>query len=407
MTEPHAKSITYRQRVKSSPNNPGRGGPGHGCMTVLALPSGVPVVELLTRISKDEEQLGGFLMVASALWEGRNRHARTIRLPKAISLRFVTLRGGNPVTEVCKALGCELLEKGTNYNGRITNVWSYPPGYDGNTVEVSVWLRRHQARRWKARAVIMQACQEKAQPTVRAVRAVLRRISESEDFKQQADGLTARGEIQAVAAWRNNPMKLTVTREGDILTAVARLPKRLRQSLLLDGRPVVELDIKSAHAVLLGGFYHVGTTHAAEMEERSRFVLEANAGFPSLYGEKKQHKTKFLAALNQSERIARHASVGFRELEARFPILARRLAQIRQNRAGAVGAILRSKLSCIMNGVINQYHATGVPCLPITDSILLPADCDAEACARRISEAVAAFTSITPIICNSMKGMQK
>ena len=329
-----------------------------------------------------------------------------MRLPKKMAFRFISDRGcgrgSNPVSLVCRALHCEALEAGQNINGKTTNIWSYPPQADGGTVKIPVLLMPSQLKRWNARHSILQACQEVSKPVVTILRDALSRTTESERFKKLACALTAKGEIAVVAAWRKNPTKITVTKDGDILHPVARLPSHLRHALLIDGLPVVELDVKSAHAVLLGMFYHdeSGLDWTAE---RVRYFAEAKAGFTALYGDQKEHKIDFLSALNQRVAAARHASHGYAELERLFPLLAAKLAWIRKERPKALGSILRSKLASIMSAAVLANHEAGIMSLPVTDSVLvaLPGDDDettVRECSRRISEPLASLTGIAPMI---------
>ena len=337
------------------------------------------------------------MMILAVMWKGRNRDARTMRLPKLAGCRFLTLRGRNPVSIVCCALGCDLLAKGTNINGKQTNVWSYPAKANGNSKSVEVQLSPTQFKRWDSQREILLQCQEVANPATKIVREVLSRTSESDSFKSIAAQLSARGEIATVKAWRKSPQKVTLTKDGDILPVIARLPQRLRQALLIDGRPVVEWDIKSAHAVLLAMFY-LGRTDHKWMEERSRFIVEANAGFPALYGDEKQHKIKFLAALNQSALVATHASHGYRELKRLFPLLQGWLAQMSEHKPKGIGSRLRSTLASIMRGAVLANYEAGVPCLPVTDALVVPADADHEAVAQRIREPIRELTGITPLL---------
>lgn len=422
------KTTTYILASKPPPRTSGRGGDGGlvgvedsksilqpigkrrrlRCVRVdLALPDGVDVIGILSPLSKSDEQLAGMLMVFCVLWQGRNKQARTIRLSKKHALRFISDscigRGRNPVTVVCEALGCRLLEAGSNLHGKITNIWSYPPGADGGTIKKTALLTESQAKRWLARGKILRECQEASKPAVGVVREVLARTTESERFKELVTALTAKGEIQAVANWRKRPQNVRVTRDGDVLHPVARLPAALRRELLIDGLPVVELDVGSAHAVLLGMFY-MNETGQDWIEERSRFIAEAHAGFPALYGDKKQHKRGFLSALNQSPAAARHASHGYAELERHFPLLGVKLAWKRIERPKELGAILRSRLAEIMGEAVLENYRTGVPSIPVVDSVLVPTFCDVLECVRRLSLPLAQLSGIVPVVCASDGG---
>ena len=77
------------------------------------------------------------------------------------------------------------------------------------------------------------------------------------------------------------------------------------------------------------GMFYDGEVGPEWDAERSQFLAEARAGFVSIYGENKQHKVKFLSALNQRAVVSRNASHGYREFERMFPLLAEKSASVR------------------------------------------------------------------------------
>ena len=295
-----------------------------------------------------------------------------MRLTKAMGLRFVRAlgEGVNPVTFVCESWGCTLLSRGSSINGNKTNLWSYPSWADGRTVRLPVALTPYQRKRWQNRRAILVHCANKANPAAALVRETLALTKESVEFKRRASALRASGQIQTVRAYRKDPSKVNITRDGDIQSVVSRLPEELRSLLLIGGCAVAEFDIKSAHAVLLGMFYdgELGEEWAAE---RGRFVAEAVAGFPSLYGPSKEHKISFLSALNQSPTAARHASHGYREFERLLPLLAAKAARIRWRNPKALGSILRNRLAIIMRELVKENHADGIRSIPVVDSVVV------------------------------------
>lgn len=323
------------------------------------------------------ERMNGALLVAGVLWEGRNKEARTMRLTKKMALHFVRAlgKGINPVTLVCKSWGCKLLAKGSNINGNKTNIWSYPPWANGQTVRLPVSLTPYQVKRWKNRQNILIECADKAHPASAAVRKTLALTTESDAFKVAAAALTEPGKRVTVQSFRRSPTKITNTGDGDILSPVARLPEALRALLLIDGRSVAEFDIKSAHAVMLGIFYE-GETEDEWVAERERFIAEGVAGFTAIYGHNKEHKKGYLAGLNQSATVARHASHGYREFERLFPLLAGKVAQIRWRNPKALGSILRHRLAIILRELVVENHADGIRSIPVTDSavVAMPGD---------------------------------
>ena len=323
------------------------------------------------------EILNGALLVACLLWEGRNTKERTMRLPKAMGLRFTRACGVgvNPVSFVCNAWGCKLLFKGKNLQGNQTNVWSYPDWADGRTVKLPVALTPYQRERWRNRNSILIGCSNKANPAAALVRETLALTTEGCEFANAALELTKKGEVTSVRCFRATPTKVNVTRDGDIQSVVSRLPERLRSKLQIAGQGVAEFDIKSAHAVLMGMLYdgEAGSEWAAE---RSRFLAEAKLGFVTIYGDHRQHKKAFLSALNQSPTKGRHASSGYREFERLFPLLAEKSARVRWKNTEALGSLLRSKLAVILRDLVKANHADGIRCLPVVDSavVAMPGD---------------------------------
>ena len=173
-----------------------------------------------------------------------------------------------------------------------------PPWSDGSSERVTLRLTRRQAEQWRLREDILRECSRKANPHAAIVSETLSLTEPGPNFQAAQLGLTRSGELEAVRKYERNSGKLNVTREGDVQSNVSRLPSVMRKALLIGGRSVVEFDVTSAHAVLLGVFYD-GETGDQWYSERSRFMEQAERGFASIYGVGKVWKRGFLAALNQ------------------------------------------------------------------------------------------------------------
>jgi len=182
--------------------------------------------------------------------------------------------------------------------------------------------------------------------------------------------LTDFGEIAAVGNYVKHREKLNLTRDGDVQSNVSRMPDIVRETLQINGLPVAEYDIQSAHAVLLGKFYE-GETGKDWQAEKARFCEEVKLGFPSIYGQGKAWKIKFLSALNQSTRVARHSSEGYRELERLFPLLAGKLARMKRRDKKAVGRLLRCKLAEIIQNALTENEEDGIRSIPVVDSMVV------------------------------------
>jgi len=323
------------------------------------------------------ERLNGLLMVASIVWSGRNKEKKTMRLPKDHSLRFIRSLGKsfNPATFVCRAWGCDILVKGASVNGKQTNLWAYPEWAEGKSQSFPVFLSPYQAKRWANRKAILLDGSNKANPVLAKLRETLALTKEGKGFSEVADGLTKVGEIDAVKNYRNRPGHANLTRDGEYGSSAGRLPEILRKELTIGGERVVELDVKSAHAVLMGMFYE-GEPGEAWAAERVCFTAEAELGFPTVYGENKQHKYDFLSALNQRDDVGWHASEGYRKFAELFPLLTSKSVRIRCKNPKQLGSILRSKLAAILRDLVEANDRDGIRAIPVHDSAVVatPAD---------------------------------
>lgn len=295
-----------------------------------------------------------------------------MRLVRPVARHFVDRVGScaNAASFVAAVWGCKQATRGNNMNGKIANTWFVPAWCNGASEKVAVRLTPHQLERWNRRHEILRECLDKANPHAAIVRATLKVTQPGPAFDNTAQELTAQGEQDAVKHYRKRPHALNLTRDGDVQSNVSRLPAVMREALQIDGLPVSEYDIKSAHAVLLGMFYD-GETGKRWAAEKLRFDEEAQRGFPSIYGEGKRWKIDFLSALNQRTRIARHASEGFREFERLFPLLARKCARLKSRNSKIVGRQLRCTLAKIMERLLIENDADGIRSLPVVDSAIV------------------------------------
>jgi hypothetical protein len=320
-------------------------------------------------------KLAGLGMVASLLWSSKKRDKHgvfTMRLVKAAALHFVdrVCEKSNPATFVAKLWDCELITRGCNINGKVTNIWGMPPWWEGGIEKITIHLTPRQFRCWNRRYEILRQCLDDDNPHTRIVRDTLSVTKPGPSFDAAFQKLTVLGEKAAVCNYVKHREKLNLTRDGDVQSNVSRMPELVRETLQINGLPVAEFDIQSAHAVLLGKFYE-GETGNDWMAENARFCEEVKLGFPSIYGEKKAWKIKFLSALNQSTRVARHSSEGYRELERLFPLLARKLARMKRGDKKAVGRLLRCKLAEIIQNALIENDKDGIPSIPVVDSMVV------------------------------------
>lgn len=354
----------------------------------------------------------GLSLVAALLWSSRRtvKGGRVVlRLVKAAALRFVDLAAGpvNPASLVARAWGCEAATRGNNINGKVANTWFVPGWCDGSSEKVAVRLTPHQLLRWDRRRDILRECLDAANPHAAIVRKTLMVTTPGPAFDETARRLTKDGERQAARNYRKNPQRLNLTRDGDVQSNVSRLPDVMREVLQIDGHPVAEFDVKSAHAVLLGMFYG-GESGEEWANEKDRFADEAQRGFLSIYGADKEWKVGFLSALNQRTRVAHHASEGYREFARLFPLLAGKVARLKASNKNTVGRRLRCELAKIIGRLLIENDADGIRTIPVVDSAVVAMPDDAFARHRaefrtawRLAVPMGEVAGVTPIIVGS------
>ena len=320
-------------------------------------------------------KLAGFTMIAALLWSSQRRdadHNVIMRLVNKAARKFVKGVSGisNPATFVAKAWGCEPATRGCNINGKVANTWHLPPWWKGGDEKITLRLTPGQLERWNRQNEILRECMDEANPHAAIVRKTLALTKPGPSFDATAQTLKEEGQRDAVKDYLTHPGKVNVTRDVDVQSNVSRLPEVMRAELQIDGLPVAEFDVKSAHAVLLGMFYE-SETGADWQAEKKCFDEEVLLGFQSIYGEDKAWKVDFLAALNQSTRVACHASEGYRELKRLFPLLFAKLARLKATNRKTVGRRLRVTLAEIVKNMLIENDADGIRSIPVIDSAVV------------------------------------
>ena len=325
-------------------------------------------------------QQAGIIMVAALLWESRKARGKDghilMQLVKAASRRFLDkLPDGktNAATFVAEAWECAQESKGCNFNGKKANRWFLPKWSSRESEKATIALSASQIRRWDQRKTILQNCSDQSTPAAKPVREALKAVTLTPQFYSAGKRLPKAGQRDAAEKYLNAPHQYSITRNGDILSNFSRLPEELRGLVTLASLPAVELDIQSAHPHLLGQFY-ADETSPEWRSEFDWFKAESVRGFPSFYGEgeeRKKGKRQFLAALNQSDRVAGHSSEGYKCLENDFPLLAGKIRQMKAGAFKALGDFLRSTLAGIMAKAVLANSADGVLTIPVTDSIVV------------------------------------
>ncbi len=179
--------------------------------------------------------------------------------------------------------------------------------------------------------------------------------------------------------------KMRVTRSRGIYISHpgSSLPRRARERLLFDGEcPVSRLDISSAHPLMT---CWLANDMIVELESRGqasgKIVPELNSlraflSEPDFYGRllpgenKKVAKKAFLRALNGSDGPA--ANRAFGRFRSRFPSIGILLANRQRKNPTAFSDELQGRVTEIILFVIEKCRNEGIPCVPVTDELIVP-----------------------------------
>lgn len=165
------------------------------------------------------------------------------------------------------------------------------------------------------------------------------------------------------------------------------LPKSARRRLVYDGGdPATRLDISSAHPVVLPWLLEDTVRSAfkegklserkldarlAEIEELRRKLSGSEFYSGYLAGERrKKSKKGFLRSLNGAEDP--DAIQVARELRSSFPLLAALIRNRRSKGKREFSDELQGRVTTIILEVIEKCMETGIPCIPVTDELIIP-----------------------------------
>ena len=371
----------------------------------VSLPAGG--YEKISSFCSTPIQTAGFCMIASLMYSSKYNAPKTGRsimyLVKDAARQFVSPKK-NPATTLAKDIwGCEQAVWGCNRGRKTCNRWFAPPWFNGRTQKHKIRVTHRQFEIWNRRSEIVQGVSEQHNPHLKVVRRNLHRITPGPRFDEAMDRLT-QGQRDAVNLYLENPSESGVTQDGDIHSNLSRIPESMRAHLQIENHPVLELDVKSAHAELLGMFYNEELGRDWE-HERNRFIKESLNGFRSIYGSEKEWKKNVLAALNMPTGAARATSPGYKAFESLFPLLASKVGRLKVKDSKTVGRILRGALARIQHDLILENEKDSIPSIPVVDSVVIPSSPDLQEQHRmtfrtawRLGVPIGKLTGTSPLI---------
>lgn len=241
-------------------------------------------------------------------------------------------------------------------------------------------LRLIKARTWK------HACDCKECPALVWIEKSLARVTlpETELLREtMQDPRTEPSAREAMRYLRDYipPHERPLTRmgyAGTFYTPIMSLPRRVVPTLLIDGEPVSQLDITSAHPSTLPRLLIEAETKygvVGGIAEAKRLAGELESG--SLYDslalqlqiDPKQSKKRFLSALNGEDRHTYNEQV-YAKFTERFPVAKKVLGMIRKGDRKRLNRKMAGILAEVVKLTIETCANMGLPVYPRTDEIV-------------------------------------
>ena len=236
----------------------------------------------------------------------------------------------------------------------------------------------------------MKAVLEDLPPELRAVRECLEHFSLSEEglkefesLKVSKEGWTPEvvGNMQALvdSIQNKNGYLKADKKTGRVYSPITNLPKTLRKHLLIDGKPTVEIDVKSAQISLLSSFYG-DITHSCPEAEWEAEQFEAVVTFGDIYSylshgiTREQAKKELITAI-MGEVKHQFCFEAFRNFAECFPILAELITRSKKRDYKNVAYRLQKAEADIMIGYVSKkLLEDNIPFANVHDSVVIPAD---------------------------------
>jgi len=184
---------------------------------------------------------------------------------------------------------------------------------------------------------------------------------------------------------------LSVDATGTAHCFINGMPKELKRHLEIDGKPVVKCDIEGAHICMLQRIisdrashlrrkYPASTKPEQLAKERDELATMIEAG--DLYSlgqhdirpdDRKASKRSMLSALNMKTPIARHIPE-YLWLCKIFPLTMSIVEDLKEKDHRTLSLQLRNYTSRVINGALLELQSIGIPALPDTDALIVPAE---------------------------------
>ena len=246
------------------------------------------------------------------------------------------------------------------------------------------------ADKWARKNERVRELFERRTPVVGAVRRSARRLGLSDEGVREMMRLH-RTKPDSFASAANcfrlvdgqldelNPDKMKT-----IHSDISRCPKEIRPHLLLDGEPVVEMDISGAHLIVVTKIYEpaflvrFGVPHEpadAERERRSLVeMIETGDAYAGETEEEKQKRDKSkkaqLTSLNIEVKV-QMAMKAAQRLSADRPIFLAVMWAVKRKNHRSLSQWLQRWLSDIVNAAVVSLDADGIPSIPIVDCLMV------------------------------------
>jgi len=165
---------------------------------------------------------------------------------------------------------------------------------------------------------------------------------------------------------------------GTIYTPIMSLPRRLVPTLLIDGEPVSQLDITSAHpstipCLLIEAEQKYQIAGGIAEAHRLAEALESGRFYDQLASElgidTKLAKKRFLAALNGENRHTYNEEL-FQKFGEKFPVAKKVIGIIRRSDRKRLNAKMASLLARVISLTIETCSKLQIPVYPRTDEIV-------------------------------------
>ena len=246
------------------------------------------------------------------------------------------------------------------------------------------------ADKWARKNERVRELFERRTPVVGAVRRSLKRLGLSDEGVREMMRLH-RAKPGSVASAANcfrlvdgQLDELNPDQMKTIHSDISRCPKEIRPHLLLDGEPVVEMDISGAHLIVVTKIYEpaflvrFGVPHEpadAERERRSLVeMIETGDAYAGETEEEKQKRDKSkkaqLTSLNIEVKV-QMAMKATQRLSADRPIFRAVMWAVKRKNHRSLSQWLQRWLSDIVNAAVVSLDDDGIPSIPIVDCLMV------------------------------------